>query len=327
MADNPHDAFFKLVFSQPEHAAGELRSVLPAGLAGRIAWDTLALAPGSFVDEAFAQSHADLLFSAQLDGRETLLYCLFEHLSTVAPLAAFRLLRYEIRIWDQWLSEHPQAKKLPPIVAVVVHHSESGWTAATSFEALIDASEEALPLLLDFLPRYRFLLDDVRHATDDELRARAGTALGKIALWCFRDVRRPDVLVRDLVGWFDLLREVLNAPNGLAAIRSVLRYIAIAARPVDRDQFEETVRLFAATTEDEMQTLYDVYVEESLERGRREGLESGRREVLLRLLRKRFGDLPERATERIAKAGIVQLDTWADNVLTASTLDGVFEGS
>ena len=123
------------------------------------------------------------------------------------------------------------------------------------------------------------------------------------------------------------LREVLNAPNGLAAIRSVLRYIAIAARPVDRDQFEETVRLFAATTEDEMQTLYDVYVEESLERGRREGLESGRREVLLRLLRKRFGDLPERATERIAKAGIVQLDTWADNVLTASTLDGVFEGS
>lgn len=129
MVDNPHDAFFKLVFSQPEHAAGELRSVLPADLASRIAWDTLVLNPGSFVDDAFGQSHTDLLFGAKIDGRDALIYYLFEHLSTVVPHIALRLLRYEVRIWEDWLTKHPAARKLPPIVSVVLHHSESGGAA------------------------------------------------------------------------------------------------------------------------------------------------------------------------------------------------------
>lgn len=323
MTDNPHDAFFKVVFSQREHAAGELRSVLPAGLAGRIAWDTLTLAPGSFVDESFAQSHTDLLFCAQLDGKPTLLYCLFEHLSTVAPLAAFRLLRYEMRVWDQWLKEHPQAKKLPPIVAVVVHHSESGWTAATSFEALIDASEETFPLLVDFLPKFRFLLDDLSHASDDELRARVGTALGRVALRCFRDVRRPGVILRDLARWVELLREVLGAPNGVAALRAVLRYIADTDKQLDKGQLREIVRRIAAPNEDVMVTLWDEIIEEGVERG----LARGRREMLLRQLHKRFGDLSEHVKDRIARADVAQLDLWADNVLTAATLEGVFEGA
>ncbi|MFO0715101.1 MAG: Rpn family recombination-promoting nuclease/putative transposase [Sandaracinus sp.] len=52
MTHTPHDALFKAVFSLPEHAEAELRAVLPARLARRIDWSTLALAGGSFIDEA-----------------------------------------------------------------------------------------------------------------------------------------------------------------------------------------------------------------------------------------------------------------------------------
>jgi len=48
---SPHDALFKYVFSQPEHAASELRAVLPAELSRRIDWSSLELQPTSFVDE------------------------------------------------------------------------------------------------------------------------------------------------------------------------------------------------------------------------------------------------------------------------------------
>ncbi|MFO0714458.1 MAG: Rpn family recombination-promoting nuclease/putative transposase [Sandaracinus sp.] len=61
MTHTPHDALFKAVFSSPEHAEAELRAVLPARLARRIDWSTLALAGGSFVDEALKERHSDLL--------------------------------------------------------------------------------------------------------------------------------------------------------------------------------------------------------------------------------------------------------------------------
>lgn len=327
MVDNPHDAFFKLVFSQPEHAAGELRAVLPPELAGRFDWSTLALCPGSFVDEAFAQSHTDLLFSAMLDGCPTLLYFLFEHLSTVQPLVPFRLLRYQVRIWDDWLTAHPKAKKLPPIVPMVLHHSPTGWRGPTRFEELLDADEPTLALLAPFLPHFRFLLDDVSKTTDEALRLRAMTALGKVALWCFRDVRKPGVLLRNLARVLDLLIEVRKAPNGQAAIRAVLRYIVATTRKLHPQEIKDAVRSLSAPIEGTMETLADqleeMFMEKGIERGRREGIEHGRRDMLLRQLRKRFGELPESAVARVAAAQTATLDTWAERVLTATTLDEV----
>ena len=58
---------------------------------------------------------------------------------------------------------------------------------------------------------------------------------------------------------------------------------------------------------------------------RQEGIEQGRREgecaVLLRQLRRRFGDAVNADIEqRIATASIEQIDTWAERVLSAATL-------
>ena len=82
MTNTPHDAVFKAVFEQPEHAAAELQHVLSADLVAAIDWSSLALEPGSFVDEELADQHSDLLFSASAkgSGESVLVYLLFEHL-------------------------------------------------------------------------------------------------------------------------------------------------------------------------------------------------------------------------------------------------------
>ena len=130
MVHDVHDAFFKTIFSQPEHAAGALRQVLRPALAARIDFASLTLRPGSFVDEGLSQQHADLLFSALLAGRPAFLYLLFEHKSAPEALTAFQLLRYMIRIWEDFLKSHPGARRLPVILPVVLHHGEGGWTCA-----------------------------------------------------------------------------------------------------------------------------------------------------------------------------------------------------
>jgi hypothetical protein len=75
--------------------------------------------------------------------------------------------------------------------------------------------------------------------------------------------------------------------------------------------------------------------EELIERGRRDGIELGRRDgmkegeqqYLLRLLRARFGALPEAAVTRIRGAESAQLDAWFDRALTAATLQDVLDGA
>ncbi len=60
-------------------------------------------------------------------------------------------------------------------------------------------------------------------------------------------------------------------------------------------------------------------IEKGIERGRREG-QAG---IVLRLLRRRFGGVPEAVRDRVRGASTVELETWADAVLEAATLDEV----
>ncbi|MCC7066138.1 MAG: Rpn family recombination-promoting nuclease/putative transposase, partial [Planctomycetes bacterium] len=115
-----HDALFKHTYQQPENAASLLRSILPAVLAAAIDWDSLQLLPGTSVDESLQARHADLLFTANLRGQRVLLYVVLEHKSHDDRFSVLQLLRYEIRVYDRYLQENPDATSLPPIVPIVV---------------------------------------------------------------------------------------------------------------------------------------------------------------------------------------------------------------
>ena len=322
MHDNPHDAFFKLVFADPLHAAGELRSILPPDIAARIPWATLKLVPGSFVDEQLARSHADLLFAAQVAGHEALVYFLFEHLSTVERLLPFRLLCYEVRIWQQFLATHPLAKKLPVILPIVLHHSETGWRAETAFDEVLDVAPELRAAFAPFVPRFHFLLDDVSRASDRDLRRRAMTALGKLALLCLRDVRRPAVLLQNLTRWADLFAEVLAAPHGAAAARAVLKYIAAAGRKLPPEEIQKIMERPTTTTgtEDAEGTLGDQLREYFMN----DGIARGMKDMLLLQMEQRFGKLPDAAGARVQAATTATVQRWGTRVLTAATLDELF---
>jgi hypothetical protein len=320
MAHDVHDAFFKAMFSQPEQAAGELRLVLPPALVARIDFAALTLCPGSFVDETLSWQHTDLLFSAPLAGRAAFLYLLFEHKSAPDALTAFQLLRYVVRIWEDFLKTHPKAKRLPAIIPVVLHHGEGGWTCARSFQELLDVDKEVLDDLGDLVPRFRFLLDDLGLESDEALRQRAMSALGRLSLWCLRNARTPEAIVQGLGRWLGLVREVRRAPNGMAALVTIWRYVLLVG---DRFGPEDLVaRLLAASGEDGKEEIVTAG-EQLIERGRKEG----QQKMLLKLLQARFGALPDAAVARVNAAGPAELDLWAECVLTAPTLEDVLGGT
>jgi predicted transposase/invertase (TIGR01784 family) len=135
LATHPNDAFFKSVFSEPAHAVAFFQNHLPAAIATRIDWATLELVPTSFVKSTLRQVHSDLIFSVRVGERETLLYLLFEHQSTVDPAMPLRLLGYLSEILIQHHHEH--GLPLPPVIPFVFHQGPETWQVSTAFESLI----------------------------------------------------------------------------------------------------------------------------------------------------------------------------------------------
>ncbi len=206
----------------------------------------------------------------------------------------------------------------------MLHHSEKGWTAATAFEDVIEIDADTLGALLPHVPRFRFALDDISASTDEVLKARAMSALGRLALWCLRHGREPEALVDELARWLDLVREVRRAPNGAAAMRSIWRYVLVVS---ERGEKEDVVRRLLLVVggekghKEDIVSIADQFVEQGRKEGRSEGLREGSRRTLLKLLRTRYGALPQEAVARVEAADLAQLDAWTDRVLTAATLD------
>jgi hypothetical protein len=150
------------------------------------------------------------------------------------------------------------------------------------------------------------------------------SALGRLVLWCFRNARTPENLVWGLKGWVDLVREVRRAPNGAAALKVIFRYIFMVN---ERFGTKELVGLLEQAVGEEgkaeMASVADQLREEGRREGHVEGLLRGRREILLKQLRARFGELPDAAIARVNAAELGQLDAWAERVLYAQTLTDV----
>lgn len=315
-----HDRFFKHTFAVPEHAAGELRAVLPAELVADVVLDALELVPGSFVDDELAERHADLLFRTQLrDGAEAYVYVLLEHQSEPDPLMPWRALVYFVRIWQKLLRDAPDTRRLPPILPVIVHHGEQGWTAATRFHDLVDGLE-GHPLLRAVVPDFELVIDDLVHRTDAELRGRSLSPAASTTLWALRDARRGDALATHAPAWVNELSALASAsrPDDFYAFASYILEVA------GRAAFEEVRSvLLEATPEVEttMITAAESFRQEGREEGKLEGKVEGKRELVAQAIDAKFGASSDRAAAIIARATEDELGQLLKRVIVAGTLD------
>jgi predicted transposase/invertase (TIGR01784 family) len=297
-------------------------------------FSTLRVEPGSFIDEALRARYTDLLYSLEIAGCDARIYVLFEHQSSGERWMALRLLRYMIAIWDDCIADG--ATVLPVIIPVVLHHGDSGWTAATRFEDLF-----ALPPgAAEFTPHFRFALDDLGAGGEAALHERAASAYVRLVLSALQQARSDTEVRRLLLGWLDLIHALLREPDGHRALGLILRYLLEVRGAGELATIDATLREITAENGEVMQTIAQMLEsrgmerglqqglqqgrQEGLQQGRQEGLQAGQRELLLRLLRRRFGELPAAVAQRVAAAQMPELDRWAEQLLVASELDEVF---
>ena len=200
-----------------------------------------------------------------------------------------------------------------------MYHGVTPWSEPRLFDALLDVPAGVRPAVAPYLIQFAYLLNDLSEIPDDELRNGAMlTALAKLATICLKHTRTSADFIKILVRWMDVAREVARAPNGLKSLAQVLRYILEVNDHVEREALQAPLeREIGPEAKEAIVTAG----QQLIEQGRREGRREGECALLLRQLRRRFGDAVNADLEqRIATASIEQIDTWAERVLSAATL-------
>jgi predicted transposase YdaD len=317
--DSVHDKLCWTAFEDVKDAVAELRSVLPKGLVERLDWLTLAPLPERFVDEVMRGSQADRLYQARYGDSDALVYVLWEHKSDVDKWTLLQLLRYMVRIWEHCLAKDPPPLTLPPIIPVIIHHSETGWTATTRFQGLFESTLMVDEILQRLTPSFEVVIDDISHRTDAELRARALGPMALLALLFLRDGRREGRILEELPDWADLVLALWNSPNGRRAILQLFSYLMRVAPNLSLPELESKVRQVIPETEELVMTL----AEQLIEQGRNEVF-ARQRSLVRRQMELKFGALTAEAEARINAADQATLEDFANRVLFASSLADIF---
>ena len=260
----PHDKYFQRVFSNEQDAASLLRTCVPRPLADTLKWSTLSLLRGRFVADDWRSNETDLLYSVEREGTATpvLVYVLLEHQSTPDRWLRLRLLGYCVQAWQQWHRNHEDEERLPLLVPLVFYQGARQWEYKREFAELVrDAAPE-----WRWVPRFEHLLIDQTELGAESVTGAVAARVLQIAMMAtFREV--PE----ELLEWVTRLIGELYRAKGFEEVAKHVEYVLATQPEAHRKLFAEALRRNVPGRGGEVMN----YVEEMIERGRREGRREG----------------------------------------------------
>ncbi|WP_018086134.1 Rpn family recombination-promoting nuclease/putative transposase [Desulfurispora thermophila] len=152
----PQDKGYKYLLKNKDAFWQLLRSFVPAPWVHNIDPQSLVLVDKSYITQEFADKEADIVYRLKSTEGEVIFYLLLELQSTVDYQMPFRLLLYMVEIWREIYNNTPQKEReskhfrLPAIIPLVLYNGKPRWTAATSFQDILAASEQFAGHLLNF---------------------------------------------------------------------------------------------------------------------------------------------------------------------------------
>jgi hypothetical protein len=314
-----YDSLYHRLFSDPVIVAQLLREFVAGPWLDGLELDRLERLNTKFHADTGERREGDLVWRIpRHEGGEAYVMLLLEFQSTPDPWMALRIFVYAGLLWQHLVREQrlPKDGRLPPILPVVLYNGDPRWRAAVDLQDLIGLPEGAS--LWRWQPGLRYHLIDEGAFGSGDLERRDGLPA---LLFRLENAAGP----AELVGVADALLTWFAGHSGFQAARAVfVELLGAAMAPLGPgvrvpEALMEARTMLATRAEQWKQE----WLREGEARGEQRGEQKGQATVLLRLLERRFGVLPEWARDRVLAADTVALEQWSVLVLDATSLEGV----
>ena len=301
---NPHDKFFKELFSHKDEAGDFFAHYLPEDILKHLDLTEIEIVKESFIEKELKEYFSDILYKVSLSDAPAYLYMLFEHKSYPDRLTALQVLEYMVKIWRLHLKQNP-GKGLPLIIPLVVYHGVEPWRSGTRLTDLLSGPAQDLA---DYIPDFEFLLYDLTRYRDDEIK---GMIISRVGLLMIKHIFCDDL--RDqLKRVMELLAELSDKKRALEYVETIIRYVINASDAVSLDELKHIiVHSYFQQKEGELMTLAEQLrreghqrgLQQGLEKGLQQGLEKGQledaRDSILDILEARFNTAPQEIVETL----------------------------
>lgn len=323
----PHDKLFKLALADPVVAREFFQAHLPETLRQHIDFNSLVLEKSSFIDDAYKNTEADIVYSARIAGELGYLYLLSEQQTQVDPWLAFRLLVYTVRLMESHRRRYP-TQALPLVYPLVVYSGEEPWQAPQELFPLFgDAEALARDVFLKPFPLF-----DIQRIPDEDLRRQTLSGLVAFALKHQRTQQFNQFLAK-LMPWIQALEALdidIHSYSAASLSRIVIRYVIDRATEGDQQRFIAAAQQhLSEQLQGDVMTIAQQWKEEGIQigiqKGMQQGMQQGEAFILKRQLQRKFGSLSDRDLYRIDEASADQLLEWGERVLEAKSLAEVFD--
>ena len=215
---------------------------------------------------------------------------------------------------------------MPQVVCIVVHHGATRWLGGSDLLDNTGVVSGMWPDPSRFLLNLPFILDDLYAESVGALRDREMPALPRLALFCLKRARDAVDFVAELRPWIAELGAVSQVASPTVAHVGLFSYIMEVA-DVTYSRILEFIRLeVGPAAEKLLKSTYDQILEKGQAKGKAEGKAEGvaeMAEVLLRLLARRFGEVPQEFVDRVRSSPIQRIGLWVERVLDAESLEQV----
>jgi hypothetical protein len=320
----PHDGLIRSALESLDNVRSAVAAVLPAKLLARLDLTSLRPAPARIVDTLLHARESDALWELPFRGLDQSLWVLIpaEVQAKSDVDMALRTLGVQVRLWEQ---QRRLGLPLTAVVPLVISHG-ADWRAPRTMLERLKLPPHIEVLVAPFIPTSTYLLEDLASYSPEELAARAELSVSlRTAYFMLQRSRAASALEEELLLIADDLRALSQNPAFHHYLILLLRYTFQTANG-DMDAVHALLRrTLDPSMESQMGTLAEQLIQRGRAEGIREGVLNGQREVLARLLALKFGVLPSAAQERIACATHDQLAEYTLRVLSAETLESVFD--
>ena len=309
-----HNGFFTNTFQMKRLAKGFLRVVLPGELRERLDLDALTIEPRHKTDDVFKDRIADVVYRVPIKETEHHVdfFVICEHKSFNDLWTIFQLWTYVylvIRQEYQRVAESgsgyvPADYRLPPVIAIILHHGESRFTGKTELSELF----LQLPGIEKYLPKLQAVLFDLNAIADDDVPFDPEVPELKLVLTALKVVFRKDVTTK-ITEILEELKPLTDDPVIRDIIRTVWYYLVSSATYMERYEI-----LF--------ETIKSVVEVESMPTMLEKAEAKGGAKMVLAALRKRFKNIPLEIEQAVlAKTDAIALESLLEHAIDSETLD------
>ncbi|WP_368642845.1 Rpn family recombination-promoting nuclease/putative transposase [Castellaniella ginsengisoli] len=239
---------------------------------------------------------------------------MLEQQSTVDATMALRMISYAGLSYQTLLNGRQISLPLPPVLPVVLYSGPRRWRASRDMAGLLD---ETPADLRPYQPQMRYLL-----IHEQTLMSSAGLPGKNLAVLLFRLGRS-----RDVEQWRCLLHTLIQTVQQEPEHAELNRSLTLWLHCIVRRSAPPAEQLPPVKTLQELDMMITekpgLWAQQWLKEGRQEGRLKGQAELLLGMIQRRFGPVPDNVTLRIHAAKAQQIKAWSLNFVDAETLEDV----